>query len=42
MSENDTYDYTTTGNVKLLPEDASRTDVMDTEDGWRIATHLPM
>jgi hypothetical protein len=42
MSDNDTYNYTTTGNVKPLPEDASPTDVMDTEEGWRISTHLPM
>jgi hypothetical protein len=42
MSDNDTYDYTTTGNVKLLLKDASPTDVMYTEEGWRISGHLPM
>jgi hypothetical protein len=29
ITDNDTYDYTTTWNVKLLPEDASPTDVMN-------------
>jgi hypothetical protein len=42
MTENDTYEYVPTGNVPILPEDASPTDVMDTEDGWRISEHLPM
>jgi hypothetical protein len=42
IDNDDTYEYVTTGNVKLLPEDASPTDVMDTENGWRISTHLPM
>jgi hypothetical protein len=42
MTDNDTYDYVPSGNVPLLPEDASPADVMDTEDGWRISTHLPM
>jgi hypothetical protein len=40
MSDNDRYNYVTTGNVKLLPADASPADVMDTEEGWRISTHL--
>jgi hypothetical protein len=26
----------------LLPVDASPADVMDTEDGWRITTRLPL
>jgi hypothetical protein len=42
MTDNDTYEYVTTGNVRLLPADVSPTDVMDTETGWRISTHLPM
>jgi hypothetical protein len=42
MIDNDTYEYVTTGNVKLLPADASPTDVMDTDKGWQISTHLPM
>jgi hypothetical protein len=42
MTDNDTYDYVQSGNVPLLPVDASPADVMDTEDGWRITTHLPM
>jgi hypothetical protein len=42
MTDNDTYNYVPLGNVKLLPEDASPTDVMDTEEGWRISTHFPM
>jgi len=42
MTDSDTYEYVTTGNVSLLPVDATPTDVMDTETGWRISTHLPM
>jgi hypothetical protein len=42
MAENDTYEYIPSGNVSRLPEDASPTDVMDTEDGWRVSQHLPM
>jgi hypothetical protein len=30
------------GNVPLLPDDASPADVMDTENRWRVTTHLPM
>jgi hypothetical protein len=33
MTEHDTYSYTAIGNVKPLPEDASPTDIMDTEEG---------
>ena len=41
--EIDTYNnYTKSSNVTLLPDDASPTDVMDTDDGWRIAQHQPM
>jgi hypothetical protein len=42
MTDNDTYNYVRPGNVKLLPEDASPTDVMDTDVGWRVSEHLPM
>jgi hypothetical protein len=42
MSDNDTYDYITSGNVKLLSDHASPTDVMDTVEGWRVSGHLPM
>jgi hypothetical protein len=42
MIDNDTYDYVQSGNVSLLPVDASPADVMDKEGGWRISTHLPM
>jgi hypothetical protein len=28
--------------VETIPEDASPTDVMDTEDGWRISNHQPV
>ena len=42
MTENDTYNYVQMGTVTMLPEDASPSDVMDTEDGWRISTHQPM
>jgi hypothetical protein len=42
MADNDTYNYMQSGNVKLLPKDASPTDVMDTAEGWRVSGHLPM
>jgi hypothetical protein len=42
MTDNDTYNYVPSGNVKLLIEDASPTDVMDTDVGWRVSEHLPM
>ena len=41
-NDTDTYNYTANGNVTLLPDDASPTDVMDTDDGWRISQHQPM
>jgi hypothetical protein len=41
-SEHNTYNYVTSGYGKLLPEDASPTDVMDMKDRWRISGHLPM
>ena len=40
--DTDTYNYATSSNVTLLPDDASPTDVMDTDDGWRISQHQPM
>jgi hypothetical protein len=36
------YNYTTTENIDCLPADAVPTDVMDTEEGWRVSGHLPM
>jgi hypothetical protein len=42
MADNDTYNYVQSGDVKLLPKDASPTDVMDTAEGWRVSGHLPM
>jgi hypothetical protein len=42
MIDNDIYNYVQSGNVKLLPKDASPTDVMDTDEGWRVSGHLPM
>jgi hypothetical protein len=42
MTDNDTYDHVSPGNAKLLPEDASPTDVMDIEEGWRVSQHFPM
>jgi hypothetical protein len=42
MTENDTFNYAMTGNVKPIPVDASPTDVMDTEEGWRMSAHRPM
>jgi hypothetical protein len=39
IADNDTYNYVPNGNVERLPNDASPTDVMDAEDGWRISEH---
>jgi hypothetical protein len=41
-NSNNRYDYTTTENIEYLPADAVPTDVMDTEEGWRVSGHLPM
>jgi hypothetical protein len=41
-NEKDKYDYTPTENIDSLPVDAVPTDVMDTEEGWRVSGHLPM
>jgi hypothetical protein len=42
IADNDTYNYVPDGNVDKLPEDATPTDVMDTEEGWRISQHHPV
>jgi hypothetical protein len=42
MTDNDTYEYVPLGNMKTLPNNASPTDVMDTEVRWRVLQHLPM
>jgi hypothetical protein len=42
MTDNDTYEYVPSGNVPILPDDASPTDIMDTEVGWRVTQHLPI
>jgi hypothetical protein len=42
MTDNDTYEYVPSGNMKILPNDTSPTDVMDTEVRWRVSQHLPM
>jgi hypothetical protein len=36
------YEYTSTNSIDYLPADAVPTDVMDTEEGWRVSGHLPM
>jgi hypothetical protein len=41
-NETETYNYTPTDNVIVLPEDAVPTDVMDIEEGWRLSGHLPL
>ena len=42
IANNDTYIYKPDGNLETLPTDASPTDVMDTEEGWRISNHQPV
>ncbi|OEU13908.1 hypothetical protein FRACYDRAFT_242262 [Fragilariopsis cylindrus CCMP1102] len=42
MKNSDTLINHEEGNVERLPNDASPTDVMDTEDGWRISEHHPI
>ncbi|OEU09351.1 hypothetical protein FRACYDRAFT_248200 [Fragilariopsis cylindrus CCMP1102] len=39
IADNDTYNYVPEGNVERLPNDATPADVMETEEGWRIANH---
>jgi ribonuclease HI len=41
-TENKTYDYGSVGYIKELPADTVPTDVMDTEQGWRLSGYLPM
>jgi hypothetical protein len=41
-NKDDTYNYTPTENLLILPDDAVPTDVMDIEQGWRLSGHLPM
>jgi hypothetical protein len=41
-NKDDTYNYTTTENVLILPDDAVPTDVMDIAQGWKLSGHLPM
>ncbi|MGK3747229.1 MAG: hypothetical protein ACI90V_014093, partial [Bacillariaceae sp.] len=41
-NRNNKYNYTKTENIDYLPADAVPTDVMDTEEGWRVSGHLPM
>ncbi|OEU11118.1 hypothetical protein FRACYDRAFT_246229 [Fragilariopsis cylindrus CCMP1102] len=42
IADNDTYNYDPVGKVNSLPPDASPTDVMDTEEGWRVSLHHPV
>ena len=42
IADNDTYNYVPEGNVEILLNDATPTDVMDTAEGWRIAQHQPV
>jgi hypothetical protein len=41
-NRNNKYEYTSTENIDYLPADAVPTDVMDTEEGWKVSGHLPM
>jgi hypothetical protein len=41
-NRNDKYEYIPSENTATLPDDAVPTDVMDTEEGWRVSGHLPM
>jgi hypothetical protein len=41
-NRNNKYNYTKTETIDCLPDDAVPTDVMDTEEGWRVSGHLPM
>jgi hypothetical protein len=42
IADNDTYNYVPEGNVERLPTDATPTDIIDTNDGWRISNHHPL
>jgi hypothetical protein len=39
-NDNNKYDYTTSENIKELPEDAVPIEAMDTEEGWRMSGQL--
>ena len=41
-NRNNKYNYTKTETIDCLQDDAVPTDVMDTEEGWRVSGHLPM
>jgi hypothetical protein len=41
-TEHNTYQYLPSENTPTLPEDAVPTDVMDTDQGWRISVHSPI
>jgi hypothetical protein len=41
-NSNNKYEYKSTENIDYLPADAVPTDVMDTEEGWRVSKHQPM
>jgi len=38
----DTYEYTSSSNTTILPDDTVPTEVMDTEEGWRLCKSQPM
>ncbi|OEU23095.1 hypothetical protein FRACYDRAFT_233261 [Fragilariopsis cylindrus CCMP1102] len=42
IADNDTYNYVPDRNVETLPTDATPTDVIDTNDGWRISKHYSL
>jgi hypothetical protein len=39
-NDKNTYEYTTSENIKVLPEDAVPVDAMDTNEGWRMSGQL--
>jgi hypothetical protein len=39
-NDNNQYNYTTSENIKELPEDAVPIEAMDTEEGWRMSGQL--
>jgi hypothetical protein len=41
-NENNTYNYTSSGNIPSLPEDTMPTDIMDTNEGWKMSVHQPL
>jgi hypothetical protein len=40
-TKNNTYSYKSNNNITMLPMNAIPTDVMDTEEGWRISLNQP-